>query len=90
MTLLDRGEVQGAIVTFDVAGRTAEEVQRHLSARRINVSVTEYTPGQIGAPAFATHVRSSVHYYNTEDEVDRLAETVERAATGTSSRAVSR
>ena len=36
---------QGAIVTFDLAGRTAAEVQRHLSARRINVSVTDYDPG---------------------------------------------
>ena len=51
-------------------------MQRHLSARRINVSVTDYTPGQIGAPAFATHVRSSVHYYNTEDEVDALVEAI--------------
>ena len=79
MTLLDRGAVQGAIVTFDVAGRTAAEVQRQLAARRINVSVTETTPGQIGAPAFATHVRSSVHYYNTEAEVDALVSAIAAA-----------
>jgi cysteine desulfurase/selenocysteine lyase len=72
VTLLDRGVVQGAIVTFDVAGRTADDVRRALAARQINVSVTDVAPGQIGAPAFATHVRSSVHYYNTEDEVDSL------------------
>jgi cysteine desulfurase/selenocysteine lyase len=76
VTLLDRGEVQGAIVTFDLAGRTAEEVQHALATRRINVSVTDNTPGQIGAPAFATHVRSSVHYYNTEEEVDSLVEAI--------------
>ena len=79
VTLLDRGEVQGAIVTFDVADRAAEDVQRHLAERRINVSVTDVTPGQIGAPAFATHVRASVHYYNTEDEVDALVEAVAAA-----------
>jgi cysteine desulfurase / selenocysteine lyase len=79
VTLLDRGEVQGAIVTFDVAGRTAEEVQEALTARRINVSLTDNTPGQIGAPAFATHVRSSVHYYNTENEIDGLVEAIATA-----------
>jgi selenocysteine lyase/cysteine desulfurase len=76
VTVLDRGEVQGAIVAFDVAGRPAEAVQRALAARRINVSVTDNTPGQIGAPAFATHVRSSVHYYNTEEEVDGLVDAI--------------
>ena len=79
VTVLDRGEVQGAIVTFDVVGRTAEEVQRALAARRINVSVTDATPGQIGATSFATHIRSSVHYYNTEDEVDALVEAIASA-----------
>jgi len=79
VTLLDRGAAQGAIVTFDVAGRSAADVQRHLAARRINVSVTETTPSQIGAATFATHVRSSVHYYNTDDEVDALAAAIAEA-----------
>ena len=79
VTVLDRGAVQGAIVTFDVAGRTAAEVKRLLTAERINVSVTEKAPSEIGSAAFAAHVRSSVHYYNTEDEVDRLVEVVAAA-----------
>jgi selenocysteine lyase/cysteine desulfurase len=79
VTLRDRGAVLGATVTFDVAGTSAADVQRLLAGERINVSVTEATPSQIGSPSFAAHVRSSVHYYNTEEEVDRLVWAIERA-----------
>jgi selenocysteine lyase/cysteine desulfurase len=80
VTLADRGKLLGATVTFDVAGAAAADVERQLAAERINVSVTESTPSQIGQGSFASHVRSSVHYYNTEEEVDRLIEFVDRLA----------
>jgi cysteine desulfurase/selenocysteine lyase len=76
VTVVDRGKLLGAIVTFDVAGLAAADVQRLLADERINVSVTAATPSQIGRGAFARHVRSSVHYYNTAEEVDRLVEVV--------------
>jgi hypothetical protein len=38
------------------------------------------TPSQIGRGSFASHVRSSVHYYNTEEEIDRLVQVVARLA----------
>ncbi|HET7567265.1 MAG TPA: aminotransferase class V-fold PLP-dependent enzyme [Gaiellaceae bacterium] len=82
VALADRGAVLGATVTFDVDGTTALEMQRRLAAERINVSVTDSTPSQIGRDSFATHVRSSVHYYNSEDEVDRLVEAVASSARG--------
>jgi cysteine desulfurase/selenocysteine lyase len=78
--LVERGTLRGAIVTFDVAGIAAADVQRLLAAERINVSVTGKTPSQIGRSGFASHVRSSVHYYNAEEEVDRLIEVVGRLA----------
>ena len=78
VTLVDRGRVLGATVTFDIAGAAAGDVQRLLADERINVSITDATPSQIGGDSFATHIRSSVHYYNAEDEVDRLIEAVER------------
>jgi selenocysteine lyase/cysteine desulfurase len=80
VTLLDRGAQLCALVTFDVAGTSAEHVRRLLAAERINVSVTAETPSQIGRGSFASHVRSSVHYYNTEEEVDRLVQVVARLA----------
>jgi cysteine desulfurase/selenocysteine lyase len=79
VTLLDRGATLGAIVTFDVDGCSAADVQAHLARDRINVSTTESTPSQIGSAAFAAHVRSSVHYYNSEEEVDRLVAAVRSA-----------
>ena len=79
VTLVDRGRVLGAIVTFDVAGLAAGDVQRLLAAERINVSVTAETPSEIGAGSFTSHVRSSVHYYNSEEEIDRLVDVVARA-----------
>ena len=78
MTPADRGRLLGATVTFDVADTAAADVQRLLAGERINVSVTESTPSQIGGSAFASHVRSSVHYYNTEEEIDRLVEVIYR------------
>jgi selenocysteine lyase/cysteine desulfurase len=76
VTVTERGKVLGAIVTFDVAGTAAADVQRLLAGQRINVSVTAEAPSQIGRASFASHVRSSVHYYNTEEEVDRLVAAV--------------
>jgi cysteine desulfurase / selenocysteine lyase len=77
-TLHGRGTVLGAIVTFDVADISAADVQQLLGRQRINVSITDSTPSQIGRSAFAAHVRSSVHYYNTEEEIDQLIETIGR------------
>ena len=78
VTPADRGRLLGATVTFDVADTAAADVQRLLAAERINVSVTESTPSQIGGSSFASHIRSSVHYYNAEEEIDRLIEIVDR------------
>lgn len=83
VTLLDRGAVLGATVTFDVEGVAADEVKRLLAAERINVSVMEAESAQLdyGARGIAEAVRSSVHYYNSEDELERLADAVTRART---------
>ena len=83
MTLLDRGAVLGATVTFDVAGVPAEQVKGRLREEKINVSVMEAESAQLdyGARGIAESVRSSVHYYNSEDELERLADAVRRART---------
>ncbi|MCW2963814.1 MAG: putative aminotransferase [Actinomycetia bacterium] len=83
VTLLDRGATLGATVTFTVADVAAGEVQRRLAAERVNVSVMEAASAQLdfGARGIAEAVRSSVHYYNTDEEIDRLADAVRRART---------
>ena len=74
VTVADRGEVLGAIVTFTVEGKTADGVRRALAADRINVSVTEASAARLDLDPRGIDelVRSSVHYYNTDEEVDRL------------------
>jgi selenocysteine lyase/cysteine desulfurase len=78
VTLLDRGAVLGATVTFDVEGREAPDVQRFLAGRGVNVSVMERSSAQLdwGARGLETGVRSSVHYYNDDEDLERLVEGV--------------
>jgi selenocysteine lyase/cysteine desulfurase len=78
VTLLDRGAVLGATVTFDVAGRDADDVKRALAGRGVNVSVMEQDSAQLdwGARGIASGVRASVHYYNDDNDLDRLVEGV--------------
>jgi len=74
VTVADRGEVLGAIVTFSVRGHAATDVQAALAMKRINVSVTEASAARLDLDPRGIDelVRASVHYYNTDEEVDRL------------------
>ena len=67
-----------AIVTFTVAGEPAHEVAKRLGADGVNVSVTPVTYSRLdlGARGLDAVVRASVHYYNTEAELERLVELV--------------
>jgi cysteine desulfurase / selenocysteine lyase len=82
VTIHDRGETLAALVTFTVDGRSATEVQRELAARAINVSVSPATSSQLdlGARGLDEVVRASVHYYNSEQELERLAAAVQATA----------
>jgi cysteine desulfurase/selenocysteine lyase len=76
----DVGSVQGAIVTFTVEGRSAVEVKAALHDAAINVSVVmpssaRFDMEERGLPEL---VRASVHYFNTEEEVERLTAAVAR------------
>ena len=74
----DRGVVLGATVTFTVAGRTGNEIKTALAAELVNVSVSpaSYARLQLDDGGEPSLVRASVHYYNTEDELDRLVRVV--------------
>jgi cysteine desulfurase/selenocysteine lyase len=78
----DRGAVRCGIVTFTVDGVEGADVQRALHGQGINVSVApaHYTLLDMEARGLRDVVRSSVHYYNTEDEVARLVDAVRRLA----------
>ena len=74
----DIGLIQGAIVTFTVEGRDAREVKAALREQAINVSVV--TPGSarfdMEERRLPDLIRASVHYFNTEQEIERLVEAV--------------
>ena len=74
----DKGLRRCGIVTFTVDGADASEVQRHLAAQRVNTWVSPLTSAQLDLPArgLGDLVRASVHYVNTEEELDRAAEAV--------------
>ena len=78
VTVRDIGTVRGAIVTFTVDGHEAGAVQEALHAQSINVStVTPYSARfDMEARGLPNLVRASVHYFNSEDEIDRLVAAV--------------
>lgn len=70
----DQGERRCGIVTFTVAGVPAQHVQHHLSRQGVNVSVSLVDHARLDLPhrGLPDLVRASVHYYNTDQELDRL------------------
>jgi selenocysteine lyase/cysteine desulfurase len=80
----DKGAVRGGIVTFTVNGRPAEKIKSILSDARINtsVSLSEYAlydlPQRLLHGQTAGLVRASVHYYNTDSEIDQLLDVLSR------------
>jgi len=70
----DIGQEHCGIVSFNAATADARAIQRHLSTGKINVSVSpaQYTLLDMVARGLESVVRASVHYYNTEAEVDRF------------------
>lgn len=75
----DRGVTQCGIVTFTVEDKDPEEIRLALSRQHINVSVTrrESTLLDMAARGLETMVRASVHYFNSEEEVERFCRTME-------------
>jgi len=76
VTVRDIGAEQCAIVTFTVEGRDPEGIKASLAEKKINVTVTGTLGARLDMDArgLTEMVRASVHYYNTEDEIDRFCE----------------
>jgi selenocysteine lyase/cysteine desulfurase len=72
----DLGPSQCGIVSFTLEGRAPLAIRDSLRARRINVSVSALTSTRLDMEqrGLAEVVRASVHYYNTDEEVDRFVE----------------
>ena len=82
MDVHDQGRRRCAIVTFTVAGVPAQQVAERLRLDGVNVAVSSASSARFDLPArgLDTLVRASVHYYNSEEEVDCLVDLVSAIA----------
>ncbi|MBV8540614.1 MAG: aminotransferase class V-fold PLP-dependent enzyme [Pseudonocardiales bacterium] len=79
----DQGQRRCGIVTFTVQDVPARDVQRRLACSGVNTSVSDAGSARLDLPrrGLSELVRASVHYYNTDDELDRLVHALPRAGT---------
>ena len=78
VTVHDLGAVRCGIVSFTLAGHEAESIREALRRQGINVSVSTVNSTRLDMEARALDaiVRASVHYYNTEEEIERLCDAI--------------
>jgi selenocysteine lyase/cysteine desulfurase len=74
ITVADQGVEQCGIVSFAVAGHAPEDLRTQLGQQGINVTATRRASTLIDMDlrGIDSLVRASVHYYNNEDEIERL------------------
>ncbi|MEV0953844.1 aminotransferase class V-fold PLP-dependent enzyme [Promicromonospora sp. NPDC050249] len=80
--VLDRGPNPAALVTFEIAGWQPQAFKAAMDGRGINsaLSFREFAQFDFGDKDVDWCLRLSPHYYNTEDEVDRVADAVAELA----------
>lgn len=78
VTLRDQGRRQCGIVTFTADDVASKVIRERLALHRINVwtSPCSSTRLNMEARGLADVVRASVHYYNTEEEIETLCRAV--------------
>jgi selenocysteine lyase/cysteine desulfurase len=74
----DLGQERCGIVTFTKEGETASALYRRFAAQGINISVSSARSARLdmGPRGLDELARASVHYFNTEEEIDRFCETL--------------
>jgi selenocysteine lyase/cysteine desulfurase len=74
----DKGIVRCGIVTFTKSSEDAPAVHRRLRAEGINtsISVPDHARFDMAVRGLPALVRASVHYYNTQEEVERFCSAV--------------
>jgi selenocysteine lyase/cysteine desulfurase len=70
----DLGRHRCGIVTFTKENESAPAIQQRLASHRINISVTHarYARLDLDSRGIKELARASVHYFNTEAEIDRF------------------
>ncbi|MGD9281814.1 MAG: aminotransferase class V-fold PLP-dependent enzyme, partial [Desulfobacterales bacterium] len=70
----DLGRHQCGIVTFTKENESASAIKQRLASHKINISVTQarYARLDLDPRGINELARASVHYFNTEAEIDRF------------------
>jgi len=78
LRVTDEGVEKCGIVTFTAAQMSPSGIKRHFREHRINVSTSEGSGNLVSFQSRGLKgvVRASVHYYNTEQEIDYFIETL--------------
>ena len=76
MVVRHLGKEQCGIVTFTKEGEASSIVSQRLLRKGINttVSLAKHARLDMGSRELDEVVRASVHYYNTEEEIERFCE----------------
>ena len=74
--LTDQGQVKCGIVTFRTSQLDAYAIKSEMKKRKINITVSDGSGTLVSFQKrnIDSVVRSSVHYFNTEDEIDIFVE----------------
>lgn len=82
ITVHDLGERLCGIVTFGSKHESASELAQRLRRKNINLSVTpaSYAQLDLGARGLPDLARASVHYFNTEAEIQQFCEALDSRA----------
>lgn len=78
LTVHDQGDNLSGIVTFSKGNENAADLQRRLLRKKINTSVVKASNNVLdfGQRRLGDVNRASVHYFNTETEIQRFCEVV--------------
>lgn len=79
LKVLDLGKHQSSIITIEMPGKQPNEVLEYLRAININTSTSHRSNAQIDFASKKVDwaLRISPHYFNTEDEIDSLIQSLE-------------
>ena len=74
VSVSDMGERKCGIVTFETTRESPQQLARRLRDSQVNISVSDHSSARLDLAArnIKALARASVHYFNTETEVDRF------------------
>lgn len=80
VTVHDIGRVKGGIVTFSHHSKDSPFIKRALDQEKINVQLSypEWSRLDAETRGLPVMIRASVHYYNSEKEIDRFCNCIEK------------